>query len=169
MTQTEIISKLKLNKNTFVGLLAGVDEEEFLFRPFPEHWCLLEIVCHLYDEECEDFRKRIETTLQSPGKLPPSIDPQGWVISRKYIEEDYPEKLSDFINERKKSIEWLSNLENPIWTNSYVHPEFGAVSADFFLKNWLAHDLLHIRQIARVKYQYLKSTDGQPIDYAGNW
>jgi hypothetical protein len=43
----------------------------------------------------------------------------------------------------------------------------GAVEAKNLLASWLAHDLLHIRQITRLKYQYLAKD--YAIDYAGNW
>jgi hypothetical protein len=38
-----------------------------------------------------------------------------------------------------------------------------------FLHNWLAHDYLHIRQIIRIKYDYLKKTSGEILLYAGEW
>jgi hypothetical protein len=35
--------------------------------------------------------------------------------------------------------------------------------------NWLAHDYLHIRQILRLKYEYLKSISEEDLSYAGEW
>lgn len=169
MTPNEIISQLKLHQNIFIGHFAGISEKEYNWRPHPEHWNLLEIACHLHDEECEDFRTRLKNCLENPGIKPPPIDPQGWVKSRKYAEQDYPEMVSKFIRERQNSIRWLRSLENPKWENSFHHDHFGKMSAAFFLRNWLAHDLLHIRQITRVKYLYLKEFGESEIEYAGNW
>ncbi|MGA1223894.1 MAG: hypothetical protein ACO31E_04915, partial [Phycisphaerales bacterium] len=36
------------------------------WKPAPEHWSILEACCHLLDEEREDFRVRIESTLADP-------------------------------------------------------------------------------------------------------
>jgi hypothetical protein len=43
------------------------------------------------------------------------------------------------------------------------------MSARLFLHNWLAHDYLHIRQINRLKFAYLKAHSDISLDYAGAW
>ena len=43
------------------------------------------------------------------------------------------------------------------------------MSAKLFLTNWLAHDYLHIRQIIRYQYHYLKESTAIDLGYAGNW
>lgn len=59
MKPNEIIAQLKLHQKIFIGHFAGVPEKEYTWRPYPEHWNLLEIACHLFDEEQEDFRARL--------------------------------------------------------------------------------------------------------------
>ena len=56
-----IIQKLAKNRALYKILLNNVPEAEFLWKINPEKWCLLEIVCHLFDEEREDFRTRTKT------------------------------------------------------------------------------------------------------------
>jgi hypothetical protein len=91
------------------------------------------------------------------------------VKSRDYINQNYEEVLEKFLQERKKSIEWLNSLKGPSWKNEYVHPSFGPMSAEFFLANWLAHDYLHFRQINVLKYKYLLFKTGVNLGYAGDW
>jgi uncharacterized protein YutE (UPF0331/DUF86 family) len=43
------------------------------------------------------------------------------------------------------------------------------LSAKMIFKNWLAHDYLHIRQIIRLKFEYLKGFTGENLSYAGDW
>ncbi|MBT8256324.1 MAG: DinB family protein [Bacteroidia bacterium] len=167
--QHKIVSELARNKAVFEGLLTGLDQEAYLWKVQPDKWCLLEIICHLYDEEREDFRARVRLVLESPEEHHPSIDPQAWVKSRKYIEQDFQSKLESFLKEREISVAWLESLEDPKWHNTYNHPKVGPLTAGFFLSNWLAHDYLHIRQITRLKYDYLGHTSGNVLDYAGNW
>ena len=168
MDHNFIIENLSRNANTYKGLLSGISKEEYLWRPQPEKWCLLEIVCHLYDEEQYDFRGRTKHVLEiNPDPLPP-IDPVGWVKSRNYIDQNYDEMLEKFLIERKKSVEWLKALKDPNWKNEYMH-KLGPMSAEFFLANWLAHDLLHFRQIITLQYNYTKSVTGVDIGYAGSW
>ncbi len=130
---------------------------------------MLEIICHLYDEEREDFKTRVKNTLISPHLQPPSIDPPGWVTQRKYAEQNYKEKLAAFLTERKSSIKWLKTLNKAPWDNVYEHPVAGRLTAYTFLANWLAHDYHHIRQINRRQYEYLKKESGVSLVYAGEW
>ena len=163
------ITELSRNLPVFQQLLQGLSEDLYLWKPQPGKWCLLEVVCHLYDEEREDFRARVRHTLETPDQPMPPIDPVGWVAARKYLEQDYPDMLARFLDERRQSVEWLQALADPQWDNTYQHPILGPLSARLFLTNWLAHDYLHFRQIARIKHQFLGVKSGIKLDYAGEW
>jgi hypothetical protein len=165
----KIISGLEENRNVFKALLSDLTEEFFLWKPNPNKWCLLEIVCHLYDEEREDFKARTRHVLETPTESLPPIDPQGWVNARRYIQQNYSDKLNGFLTEREQSVKWLQSITNPNWDNAYLHEKFGKMSAKMFLSNWLAHDYLHIRQITKLKYDYLKQLTNEGLNYAGDW
>lgn len=169
MYHTEIIANLSRNKAIFEAHFRGISSIQYLWKPSPEKWCLLEILCHLVDEEIEDFRARVGYVLEQPETPMPSIDPVGWVTSRKYMEANYEERLSTFLEERQKSIDWLNSLNSPKWENKYHHPTLGEMTAQKFLANWLAHDYLHLRQIGKIKYLYLKNLSDEDLTYAGNW
>ncbi len=169
MEHQHIISNLAANESVFRAILSGVSREDYLWKQAENKWCLLEIVCHLYDEEREDFRKRIKHVLNTPHEPLSPIDPVGWVAERKYIEQDYEAKLEGFLEERRASIQWLNGLIDPKWEQAIQHATLGALSADLFLANWLAHDYLHIRQITKLKYDHLQKKSGEDLSYAGNW
>lgn len=169
MDYNKAIEELSRNKDVFKELLTGLQKETYLWKQNPEKWCLLEIVCHLYDEEREDFRTRVKHVLETPHIPPPLFNPIIWVTERKYIEQDYNSKLTSFLTEREKSIKWLQSLQNPNWENAYNHSKFGEMSAKMFFTNWLAHDYLHIRQILNLKFDYLKNLSNESLEYAGNW
>lgn len=164
-----IIQELANNQTVFAGLLQNVPADLVLWRPHAAHWCLLEIVCHLYDEEREDFRARVKSVLDDPQRPFTSINPVAWVQERAYLDQDYEAKTLAFLTERAASISWLKSLENPQWNNTYQHPSLGPMSAGLFLANWLAHDQLHIRQINRVKRGFLQAGIEHDLSYAGNW
>jgi len=163
-----ITDQLHKNRNVFQGLLENVPKEVYLWRPSPKKWCLLEIVCHLFDEEREDFKARVKHTLETPDEKMAPIDPVGWVKKRNYIGEDFDQKLTDFLIERDISVEWLRSLSTPKWENISNHPKLGPITAGTFLASWLAHDYLHFRQITKLKYDYLESIGGD-VGYAGGW
>lgn len=99
MDHTFIIDKLESNAATFKSLLAGLNREEYTWKEKAEKWRLLEVVCHLYDEEREDFRARVKHTLETPDQPMPSINPPDWVTSRNYMQQDFEAKLHAFLQE----------------------------------------------------------------------
>lgn len=169
MTNDLIFDELERNGVVFETLLHDLPEKMVRWRPALGKWNLLDIVCHLLDEEREDFRVRVASVLQDPNSSLPSIDPQGWVTERNYQDQDFESTLDSLIEEREKSVDRLRSLKNPHWDNVYDHPKMGGMSAQLFLENWLAHDHLHMRQIIGVKFAYLKEFGSEPLNYAGDW
>lgn len=163
------INELSSNITTFEGLLTTVSPEQIQWKQDVSKWSLLEVVCHLYDEEREDFRTRLQLVLESPEEPFPSINPTGWVIERNYAKQDLTKMVQLFIQERKNSIAWLKSLKSAQWDNAYLHPKLGPMSAKFIIANWLAHDYLHIRQVMKLKYDYLKQLSNESLSYAGDW
>ena len=53
MEHSIVISELSRNREVFKELLSGLQEDVYLWKPMPNKWCLLEVVCHLFDEERE--------------------------------------------------------------------------------------------------------------------
>ena len=140
------------------------------WKPTPDRWSLLEIVNHLADEEVFDFRARIESTLRNPAEVWPPIAPQDWVAEKKYNERDPAESLDRFLEERERSLEWLRTQRSAAWSNTYVHPKVGPLSAHMLLANWIAHDFLHARQMLRLHHeQVAKLAAPETLDYAGPW
>lgn len=169
MDPAAIVNELARNQIVFRHLLVSKPAAARRWRPAPEKWNLLEIVCHLYDEEREDFRARVKHGLETPELPAPDIDPEGWVTARDYASADYEAKLAAFLHERDASVAWLRSLAAPPWDRAYRHPQLGPMSARMFLANWLAHDYLHLRQIIRYGYQFLGQESGEDLRYAGEW
>jgi len=164
-----IIEQFKINKGTFISLLNDATPDFYNWRPKAKSWCLLEVLCHLYDEERLDFRFRTQWVLERPGEVPPAFNPLSWVEDHRYMEQDFSEMLAKFLSERDKSIKWLESLENPQWDHAFLHPKLGSMSAGYFLSNWLAHDYLHFRQITKLKFNYLSNMLKSDLNYAGPW
>ncbi|HRI84063.1 MAG TPA: DinB family protein [Ignavibacteria bacterium] len=169
MNTHEIINQLDSNSLVFKNLLSGVPEKLIHRKPSGSHWSLLEIVCHLYDEEKEDFRPRLAKIIAGDHNWD-LIDPQDWVLSRKYSEKDFDSVLKDFLYERSVSVEWLKSLDVNFRNLKVTQPVFGEFSAIKMLSEWLAHDLLHIRQILKLKFDFLnESLQPDAVSYAGKW
>jgi hypothetical protein len=154
----------------FRHLLADVPAEQARWKPAPEKWSLLEVASHLADEERDDFRTRVDLTLHHPGRAWPSIDPPRWAVERRYNERELEPTLHDFLRERARTVEWLRSLGRVDPEAAYLHPAFGRVPAGELLASWLAHDLIHIRQMTRLHYEY-HAVRSAPygLGYAGPW
>ncbi len=169
MDRTYCITQLERHRNVFKQVFNGLTSEDIRWKPAPEKWSLLEVLCHLHDEEREDFRSRLKHILETPDDPMPKIDPVAWVTERRYMQQDFDTMLHKFLDERDRSIAWLRGLKDPKWSNAYQHPKVGPVSCDLILVNWVAHDLLHFRQITRIRYDKLSTITSEPLDYAGTW
>ena len=150
-------------------LVVGVTQAEAQIKPDPESWSILEVLCHLYDIECEDFRSHLDAILHRPEEQWKTIDPQGWVTTRNYNEQDLSETLDNFFAERKKSLAWLQSLSSPDWDAKITNP-YGSLTAGEMFASWVAHDNLHIRQLVELRRARIVSL-AEPFDvsYAGEW
>jgi hypothetical protein len=166
---TDITLELEKNIDLFTRLLSDTTAQVTYFKPTPEKWNLLEVACHLLDEEREDFRPRLQHILdQNTGEMPP-INPPLWVTERNYAAQHLPDVLSVWCTERQRSVQWLRSLGEVDWQLFYTHPKLGRMTAKLFLSNWLAHDYLHVRQIIGLKFAYLQQQTGEDLSYAGSW
>lgn len=164
------IQRFTHNATAIGSLAAGVPEAQARWKPDPESWSLLEVINHLHDEERWDFRLRLDLTLFRPDTEWPPIDPIGWVTERQYNGRDPAESLRNFQNERVKSLEWLHDLRTPNWESGHRFPHGRVLAAGELLGCWLAHDQLHIRQMAQLHHQWLGHLAGaDALAYAGPW
>lgn len=163
------IARLEADAQAIAALVGATSDAQARWKPTPEDWSILEVVCHLADEEREDFRARMDTILHRPGESAPPIDPEGWVTERWYNQRDLAGTVADFRAERARSIAWLESLAAPDWDSSY-DTRFGPLRAGDLLASWVAHDLLHIRQLVELQWAWtVRAAAPYDVGYAGEW
>jgi hypothetical protein len=151
------------------AVLAGVAPEAARLKPSAESWSILEVVCHLYDEEREDFREHLDFILHRQNEQWHAIDTEGWVTQRNYNEQNFAEMQEKFFVEREQSFAWLKGLQNPDWEKTYTTP-YRTISAGEMFACWVAHDNLHIRQLVELRRLRLENiTKPYSLEYAGDW
>ncbi len=161
--------ELETNAETIRALVSGVSQAEAQIRPTPESWSILEVVCHLADEERKDFRPRLDVMLHRPTEAFAPNDSQEWITERKYNERDLAESLEDFLADRKKSLEWLKGLSGSDWEIAYTTPYRTLTTGDMFA-SWVTHDILHLRQLVELRYaRVLRLSTPYDVEYAGGW
>ena len=108
-----VIAQLADHAVVIQSLVGNVSAEQARWKPSTDVWSILEVVHHLYDEEREDFRRRLDHVLFHPDQPWPGIDPRGWVIERRYNEQDFEHTVAGFLQERDQSLKWLKGLGVP--------------------------------------------------------
>jgi hypothetical protein len=148
------------------ALLAGVAPEAARLKPSTESWSMLEVVCHLYDEEREDFREHLDFILHRQDEEWHEMDPER---ENEYNEQNFVEMQGKFFVEREKSFAWLKGLQNPDWGKTYT-TAYRTISAGEMFACWAAHDNLHIRQLVELRRLRLENiTKPYNLEYAGDW
>lgn len=156
--------------DVLMHLSTGINDADARHRFHAGSWSVLEVYSHLYDEEREDFRIRVIQTLTAPELPLPDIDPQGWVQTRRYNEQSLAQVCQRFASERQHSIAQLRTLPVVAWTQPLNHPRLHQLTAAQVAWAWVAHDLLHIRQITELRYRiFARQTDAYGYGYAGEW
>ena len=169
MDSAYFVKQLADNAGRFEALVQGVSEEQAHWKPDDDEWSVLELVNHLYDEEREDFKPRLDNILHQRERDWAPIDPEGWVTERGYAERDLLESLQSFLKERSASLEWLESLGSPDWDTLHTS-EFGSMRAGDMFTSWVTHDHIHLRQLIELHHAYAVA-QGKPFspDYAGPW
>lgn len=165
-----LVEGLRRNARVIAGLVDGVPEEQARWKPARDQWSILEVVAHLADEEVEDFRTRLDSTLHRPEDAWKPIDPEGWAVQRRYNEGALSDSVDRFVSARARSVEWLNGLVSPDWGAAHRHQRLGDIRAGDLLTSWVAHDHIHIRQLNRLHREFLLATSSSfSARYAGRW
>lgn len=104
---------------TLRALLDGLDTALWRERPVADEWSPIEIVCHLRDEEAEDFGARVRVVVTGGDRFTP-IAPERWAVERGY------DRLRTTVTQASTGT--LSGLD--------------------LLAAWVTHDRLHLAQLA---------------------
>ncbi len=151
------------------ALIKDIGQEQAQVKPDAGAWSILEVLCHLHDTEREDFREHLDFILHRQNEEWHVIDPQAWIMERKYNEQNLIEMQEKFFAERKQSLEWLNTVSHVDWSITYTS-EYGSVSASEMLSCWIAHDNLHIRQLVELRRKHIEHiTNPDDLQYAGDW
>lgn len=170
MEHNRIIQRLEAFGRALPSVVAGLSDRDVRWKPAPQHWSILEVCCHLLDEEREDFRARLRSTVEDPSRAWPALDLEGIAEKRSYNTRDLRSVITEFADERAASVAWPATLGPSDWDRAYRHPKVGLLPAAELLTAWAAHDALHLRQIAKRLFE-LAAADGAPhaTKYAGDW
>jgi hypothetical protein len=153
------------------ALLSDVEDGVWRARPAPTEWSPLEIVCHLRDEETEDFGARVRVVVDGGAAFAP-IDPERWARERDYRADDPRAAAAALKQRRRDTLAYLA-LVDPARLRCVVdQPRLGTMSGMDLVAAWVTHDRLHLAQLmaalARIgadRWAPLRTEYAGPIPY----
>jgi hypothetical protein len=128
------------------ALLTDLDDTMWRARPLPNEWSLVEIVCHLRDEEAEDFGARVRVTVEGGTAFVP-IDPERWAVDRRYRDDDPHAALALLKQRRVENLAFLATVDAKRLTHDVELRGAGRLSGLDLLAAWVTHDCLHVTQL----------------------
>lgn len=169
MDVAALLDELELAPSIVRSLVQGLPREALLERPAPDAWCMLEVVCHLLHEERHDLRPRLDATLHRPDAPWPDSDWAGWMPAYLAGPPALEETLNAWEAERQRSLAWLRGLQAPDWDAAH-QASWGTIRAGDVLAAWAAHDILHQRQLVRLRFGRVTALAAPyGVHYAGEW
>jgi hypothetical protein len=129
------------------SMVAGLDPDAWRARPAPNEWAPVEIVCHLRDEEAEDFGVRVRVVLAGGDRFVP-IDPERWAVERRYREVDPHAAMAAFRQHRQENLGLLESVRADDLVRTVVPASGSALSGLDLVAAWVTHDRLHLHQLA---------------------
>ena len=130
--------------------VAGLSHEELTRPEAPGKWSTLEVVRHLADTEIV-YGYRIRLILAEDSPAIPGYDQDAWARNLRYREADLEASLRELEVLRAGNLALLRNLDEAAWERSGHHSERGEESVRQIFRLVAAHDLVHRRQIRRIK------------------
>jgi hypothetical protein len=147
----EAVPILRATPGTLRALLSDLPEAWTVATEGPRTWSPFDVVGHLIHGERTDWVPRIEHILQHGDAVPfPPFDQEAMFEASRG--RALHQLLDTFATLRAASLERLAGLglTEADLSRRGRHPEFGVVTMGQHLATWVAHDLDHVAQVARV-------------------
>lgn len=130
--------------------VAGVPPDLLGAPEAPEKWSILQVAQHLADSELVGgFRFRMILAHDRP--LLAGYDQDLWAERLRYTEADLAITLGDFSTLRRSNLRLLERTSEAERARVSLHAERGEESLAFLLQLYAGHDLVHLRQIRRIR------------------
>ena len=132
------------------GAIAGVSDARLSEPESPGKWSLRHVVQHLADSDLVwGYRVRLVLAQERPPLT--GYDQDLWSDRLHYDRLPIDEALDRFTVLRRSNLRLLANATPDDLQRVGVHAERGEESVGHIIRMYAGHDLLHLRQLARIR------------------
>jgi len=153
---------------TLRALLEGLPDGWTRTNEGPDTWSAYDVVGHLIHGEETDWVPRTLIILREGESR--AFDPfDRFAFVRKSEGKTLTQLLNEFEELRRENLHRIRELKltDQQLALRGIHPEFGSVRLSELLATWVAHDLSHLAQIARVMARQYDAAVGPWKRYLG--
>ncbi len=157
---------LRATPGVLYAWLSELPEWWIIANEGPETWSPFDIVGHLIHGERTDWLPRLELLL-AHGESVPFTPFDRFAQFRESRGKSLSELLATFAQLRRANVARLESLQlqTADLERRGLHPELGPVTLGQLLATWVAHDLSHLGQIARVMGRQYTTAVGPWMEY----
>jgi hypothetical protein len=132
------------------GILAGLDAARLRRPERPGKWSIGEVIAHLADSELV-MGYRFRRILADERPQITGYDQDRWAERLRYRDAEIGDSLAQLGALRTANLRLVRAATAEELQRVGLHSERGEESAAHLLRLWAAHDLVHLRQLERIK------------------
>lgn len=148
MTRSERIQHFGEGTQRLLDTLAKYPKEFLSFKPAPDKWSAVEVICHLADSETIGYT-RFRRAIAEPGADVWGYDENAWAKNLDYSSQTIDEPLAWFTMVHNANYKFFASLTDDQWSRTVDHSETGIIDLNYQLEHYDEHVDVHIRQIER--------------------
>lgn len=131
-------------------ITSGLTPEQVARPETPGKWSMLEVIQHLADSEMV-WAYRLRRVLAEDRPRLSGYDQDLWAERLRYREVELDDALEQIRALRRTNLWLLRSLEPGALERIGVHSERGDESVAHMLRLYAGHDLVHLRQLERIR------------------